>query len=104
MVGAGGELTETVWNDGYGWAAGGGISDVFPVPARQKVDMPANLNGSGPGRGVPDVAGNADITSGYVTLIDGQFGPAVAGYTAGPGWDACTGLGSVNGSALRDHL
>jgi hypothetical protein len=26
------------------------------------------------------------------------------GYTAGPGWDACTGLGSVNGAALMYAL
>jgi kumamolisin len=26
------------------------------------------------------------------------------GYTSGPGWDACTGLGSINGSALLDCL
>jgi kumamolisin len=26
------------------------------------------------------------------------------GYNAGPGWDACTGLGSPNGQALFDAL
>jgi kumamolisin len=29
--------------------------------------------------------------------LDGAPGP---GYTSGPGWDACTGLGSINGSEL----
>jgi kumamolisin len=28
----------------------------------------------------------------------------VLGYTAGPGWDACTGWGSPNGTALLDHI
>jgi kumamolisin len=28
----------------------------------------------------------------------------VKGYPAGPGWDACTGLGSVNGQALQAAL
>jgi hypothetical protein len=28
----------------------------------------------------------------------------VTGYPAGPGWDACTGFGSVNGTALQDAL
>ena len=155
-------LTEVVWNDQDGWAGGGGISTEFPVPAWQSVTMPANVNGSGPGRGVPDVAGNADITSGYLVLVDGQwgpvggtsavaplyagliacinqakgqpvgelspqlykasasvfhdvetgnnsvpksqYGPPVSGYNAGPGWDACTGLGSINGNALREYL
>ncbi len=42
--------------------------------------------------------------------IKGAPGPAnnsfahVEGYPAGPGWDACTGLGSVNGKALQDAL
>jgi kumamolisin len=42
--------------------------------------------------------------------IGGAPGPAnnsyghVTGYPGGAGWDACTGLGSVNGSALQDQL
>ena len=42
--------------------------------------------------------------------ISGPPGPAnnslhgVTGYPAGPGWNACTGLGSVNGSALLNAL
>jgi hypothetical protein len=28
----------------------------------------------------------------------------VTGYDATPGWDACTGLGSINGTALLDRL
>ena len=35
---------ETVWNDGDGWATGGGISDVFPVPDYQKIKLPASVN------------------------------------------------------------
>jgi kumamolisin len=40
----------------------------------------------------------------------GAPGPAdnsfqgVTGYPAGPGWDACTGLGSLNGTALLKAL
>jgi len=66
---------ETVWNDGaQGGAGGGGISALFPVPAYQQgVDLPASANaGAGAGRGVPDVAGNADPDSGYQVLVDGQ--------------------------------
>jgi kumamolisin len=40
-----------------------------------------------------------DITSG-----SNQSGSAVAGYSAGPGYDAATGWGSPNGKALRDNL
>ena len=67
--------SEVVWNDNDGWATGGGISSAFKVPAyQQDVTMPANLNGSGkPGRGVPDIAGNADSTSGYIVRVDGQW-------------------------------
>jgi len=42
--------------------------------------------------------------------ILGAPGPAnnsysgVTGYPAGPGWDACTGLGSINGQALQTAL
>ncbi len=42
--------------------------------------------------------------------IVGAPGPAnnsfghVIGYSAGTGWDACTGLGSLNGSGLQDQL
>ena len=67
--------SEVVWNDNDGWATGGGISSAFKVPAYQHgISMPANLNGSGkPGRGVTDVAGNADSKSGYIVLVDGQW-------------------------------
>jgi kumamolisin len=150
--------TETVWGSLLsqgGGATGGGISSVFPVPAFQNgVHLPPSLNpGAGPGRGVPDISGNADPQSGYQVLVDGQPGvvggtsavaplwaaliallnqglgksvgfltpqlyqlPATAqalkditvggngGYHAGPGWDACTGLGSPIGSALLAAL
>ncbi len=63
---------ETVWNsDGGG--TGGGISDLFDVPAYQaKVQLPASANGSRKGRGVPDVSGDADPNTGYRVVVDGQ--------------------------------
>jgi kumamolisin len=147
--------SETVWNDGSG-ATGGGVSDVFALPSWQaSVGVPDNASGSS-GRGVPDVAGNADPATGYQILVDGQqtviggtsavaplwaaliarlaqatgttfgliqtqlyagvaAGQAAPGfqditvgdngaYSAGPGWDACTGLGSPDGTALLDQL
>lgn len=40
-----------------------------------------------------------DVTSGTNGIVD-----TVKGYTAGPGWDACTGLGTPNGSAILAAL
>jgi kumamolisin len=151
--------SEVVWNElaSNEGAGGGGISDVFPLPSYQaNAGVPASAVGGGTGRGVPDVAGNADPVTGYLVVVDGQQEPiggtsavaplwagliarlaqatgkrlgllqpmlyagAAAGaaapgfndivtgnngaYKAGPGWDACTGLGSPNGASLLDLL
>ncbi|APW59091.1 S53 family peptidase [Paludisphaera borealis] len=64
---------EVVWNDGPNSATGGGVSDSFPQPAYQKnAHVPKSVNpGHFAGRGVPDVAGNADPESGYEVRVDG---------------------------------
>lgn len=150
--------SEVVWNElkSNEGAGGGGISDVFPLPSYQaNAGVPKSAAG-GAGRGVPDVAGNADPVTGYLVVVDGKrqpiggtsavaplwagliarlaqatgkkFGliqpmlyagvsPGVAApgfndivkgsngaYPAGPGWDACTGLGTPNGTALLTLL
>jgi kumamolisin len=63
--------SETVWNDSaQGGASGGGFSSQFPLPAWQasaRIKPP-----SGGGRGVPDVAGDADPETGYNVLVDGK--------------------------------
>ena len=147
---------QTVWNDGDG-GTGGGISDLFAIPAFQgQVMLPPSVNAGRKGRGVPDVAGNAAPESGYAIIVGGQaqvaggtsavaplwaglvarinqkggrpvgfflasaYGrpelftgvtqgsnrPAGSsiGYDAGPGWNACTGLGTPRGQALADAL
>lgn len=145
LVGSGSSITaETVWNaQGQGGGAtGGGVSNFFPLPiwqAGSNVPKPDVHSG---GRGVPDVAGDADPATGYVIRVDGKtmviggtsaVAPLWAGliavanqqngkpagfiqpviyaaknktafrdttvgdngsFKAGPGWDACTGLGS----------
>jgi kumamolisin len=143
-----------VWNDlaqGEG-ASGGGVSDEFPLPAFQTgAGVPAAPNGA-PGRGVPDVAGDADPETGYAVVVDGSaavlggtsavaplwaallaryaeavgkplgyvnpllysavarpgFRPITSGsnggYSAGPGWNPCTGLGSPRGATLLAAL
>jgi kumamolisin len=149
--------SETVWNElaNNEGATGGGVSDVFPLPSYQSnAGVPPSANAGGNvGRGVPDVAGDADPTTGYDTLVDGQSGviggtsavaPLWAGlialinqsvgkpvglvnpllyqsastagdfndvtsgnngaYSAGPGWDACSGLGSPIGSQVAVAL
>jgi kumamolisin len=142
--------SETVWNETANneGATGGGVSNVFPLPSYQaNANVPPPTTSSG-GRGVPDVAGDADPTTGYSVRVDGQneviggtsaVAPLWAGlvavanqqlgkqvgfiqpaiyaakaasafrditvgnngaFSAGPGWDACTGLGSPVASAL----
>jgi kumamolisin len=149
-------VSEAVWNDAQG-ATGGGVSNFFALPAYQvSAGVPTQPQTSSYGRGVPDVAGNADPSTGYrvrvhgVDLIVGGtsavaplwaalialfneklgsrlgymnkylylvrpagFRDIVNGnnddshlgfYTAGSGWNACTGLGTPNGTALLSAL
>lgn len=155
VIGCGGtrltDTDETTWNElssGHG-ATGGGVSRHFGQPAYQSsAGIPDNPDHK-PGRGVPDVAGDADPMTGYLIRVDGQdmiiggtsavaplwaaltaianakngrpagdlhdllYGQALTaggfrdittgdngGYAAGPGWDACTGLGSPVGDKL----
>jgi kumamolisin len=149
--------SETVWNDGAsGGATGGGVSVTFPLPAWQATaGVPASPDGTA-GRGLPDIAGNADPSTGYQVFVDGEQviiggtsavaplatalvarlaqalgthlgllqqslyagvepGEPVAdvrditvgsngAYSAGPGWDACSGLGVPIGSAVLAAL
>lgn len=67
--------SEVVWNDQPGGGAtGGGVSDVFAPPSWQAGSgVPPSANpGARVGRGVPDVAGNADPNTGYVVRVDGK--------------------------------
>ena len=126
-------------------------------PAKKPKPKPPTKTSATPGgRGVPDVAGNADPQTGYQIMADGQmqvvggtsavaplwaaliarlaqatgqrfgliqpalyagiepgtdvpgFHDIVSGdngaYGAGPGWDACTGLGSPDAPALVTRL
>ncbi len=75
LVGTGTKITsETAWNElsiSEG-ATGGGVSTLFPLPtwqANSKVPAPTASSG---GRGVPDVAGDADPATGYTVRVDSQ--------------------------------
>lgn len=156
---------DVVWNDGTafnvnvagggGWAGGGGISQVFPVPSyQQDAHLPVSIVSHTAGRGVPDIAMSA---TNYFNRVDGEEGAAggtsavaplmsaliarlnqamqknvgflnpllyanagavahdvtqgtnaitntVQGYSAGAGWDACSGLGTPIGSAILGKL
>ncbi len=62
---------ETVWNNAGGGATGGGISNAFALPSWQsKVGVQAVAGRAG--RGVPDVAGNADPQTGYQVRVAGR--------------------------------
>jgi kumamolisin len=75
LVGSGETITEeVVWNDlPSDGATGGGISATFPIPSWQDAaNVPPSVNpGNFKGRGVPDVAGDADPETGYNVDVDG---------------------------------
>jgi kumamolisin len=71
-----GEISaETVWNnDSFSSATGGGVSSFFPLPDYQSsAGVPLLNKGESKfaGRGVPDVAGDADPVPGIYILVDG---------------------------------
>ncbi|GAA4363828.1 S53 family peptidase [Paeniglutamicibacter cryotolerans] len=66
--------SETVWNDSASSATGGGVSDVFALPAWQQhvlVKAGSTAPALPRGRGVPDVAAVADPQTGYRVRVDG---------------------------------
>src|SRR5262249_55163584 len=66
--------SQVVWNDGPGGGAtGGGISAEFPLPAyQQNAGVPPAVGSGKAGRGLPDVAGDADPATGYAVRVDGD--------------------------------
>jgi len=81
--------SEVVWNDGSdGGATGGGVSDSIDLPSWQaNANVPPSVNpGARVGRGVPDVAGNADPQTGFQILADGQTGIVGGTSAVAPLW------------------
>jgi len=85
VVGCGGTMltlsngkisNEVVWNEnasGEG-ATGGGVSQTVPLPSYQaNANVPPYPGTNFAGRGVPDVSGDADPTTGYNVIVDGQM-------------------------------
>jgi kumamolisin len=74
---AAGRRSERAWGgSGTNGATGGGVSEVFPRPDWQaSARVPRSPNeGEFEGRGVPDVAANADPATGYRIRVDGSEG------------------------------
>src|SRR3954469_13779985 len=65
--------SEVTWNEPGHGATGGGVSRYFALPGYQgQSHVPDQVDTGQPGRGVPDVAGDADPLTGYRVRVDGQ--------------------------------
>jgi kumamolisin len=65
--------SEVVWHEPTGGATGGGVSRFFALPNYQTgAGVPPQHDTKKPGRGVPDVSGDADPATGYRVRVDGQ--------------------------------
>lgn len=100
---------EYVWNDPdsgdpLNWGTtGGGVSDFFGLPSYQNgAGVPGSVNDNHAGRGVPDVAANASINSGYKGLTVGGSSFVGNGTSASsPLW---AGLIAVINAALGSNV
>jgi kumamolisin len=75
LVGTGSTISsEVVWNElaANEGATGGGVSSIFPLPSWQAGAGVPKPSGQTGGRGVPDVCGDADPTTGYIVRVDGS--------------------------------
>jgi kumamolisin len=82
---------ETVWNDGDGWATGGGVSTHFTVPDGQS-GLCAVTGSPLIMRGVPDVGGLAGPQTGIHVRADGADGVSGGTSAVAPQWAALTAL------------
>jgi len=81
------QITEVVWNDGPSSGTGGGVSDYTACPSWQAGIVPTSINpGHFAGRAIPDVAANADPSTGYYVRSGGQFGIVGGTSASAPLW------------------
>jgi kumamolisin len=75
--------SEVVWNEGiqYG-SGGGGVSNYFALPSYQNSANVPKSPTQFVGRGVPDLAGNADPLTGYEIFFNSDGGNTVVGGTS----------------------
>lgn len=98
---SGGSFDEWVWNDGSG-ATGGGVSAAFPLPWYQvDAGVPGSVNDGHHGRGVPDVAANASVASGYPITVGGSPATGDGTSASAPLW---AGLIAVLNAALNENI
>ena len=108
---SGTSFDEWAWNDVFSiggfsahTATGGGVSDFFPPPGYQvDAGVPPSVNDGHRGRGVPDVAGNASVNSGYPIILGGSpsMFPMNGTSSSTPLW---AGLIAVINAALGEHV
>jgi len=94
LEGANGRITkEVVWNSSSG-ATGGGVSDAFALPTWQaSARVPPSANRGGHvGRGVPDVAGDADPATGYTIFVQGKSSTVGGTSAVAPLWAGLVAL------------
>jgi len=96
LAGSNGKISsEVVWNETANneGATGGGVSKVFAIPSYQSsAGVPAQPQANFAGRGVPDISGDADPSTGYQVRIDGQ-NQVIGGTSAvAPLWAALVAL------------
>lgn len=112
ITASGAQITgEIVWKSNGG-GTGGGVSSLFARPAYQSdAAIPAASTKTG-GRGVPDVAGDADPDSGYRIVTGGQVGiiggtsavaPLWAGIIAGLNAKRTAALGQLHARLYANH-
>ena len=97
-----------LWSDGVRQGVNGGTSAAAPLYAgliatinAALLDPVGYLNPTLYALGGQVFHDINDGRDNSVTIIDGTGARITApGYRSGPGWDACTGLGRVNGSVL----
>jgi kumamolisin len=78
--------SETVWNS-EGGGSGGGVSALFPLPTYQQgAHVPVSVSTGKAGRGVPDVAADADPGTGYSVIVGGKTQVVGGTSAAAPLW------------------
>ncbi len=80
--------SEVAWSTDIGMSSGGGISNAFDLPDWQKGHGVPEAQSGFVGRGVPDVAADADPIAHCLVYAGDEWGPAAGTSAAAPLWAA----------------